>query len=320
MNANPLVTIAIPTYNRARAFLPQALHCAVAQTYKNIEIFVSDNCSEDETESVVKSLGDNRIRYHKQPENVGYLRNANFCLEQARGEYFLLLFDDDLIDQDFVECCMNAACGCDNIGLILTGIRVIDGDGVIRSQMHNGGSGDSVADFCLRWFESKFPLYLCSTVFLTKGLRDIGGIRSEAYSYSDVIAEVKMAAKFNRVDVFDVKASFRHHDNNMGATTMKVSDWVEDSIALLELMSSLSHDKKGDVQASGLKYFCNRNYQRAGRIPSLIHRLYMYVTISRRFQHASSLPIFLYRTGRNCLTRWVKKPFSLIWHAVESKE
>ncbi len=65
-NLFPLVTIAIPTYNRADGYLKQALQSAVNQTYKNIEIVVSDNCSPDNTEAVVRSYTDPRIRYFQQ--------------------------------------------------------------------------------------------------------------------------------------------------------------------------------------------------------------------------------------------------------------
>lgn len=61
----PLITIAIPTYNRADSYLRHALDSALNQTYKNIEIVVSDNCSVDNTEEVVQGLHDPRIRYFK---------------------------------------------------------------------------------------------------------------------------------------------------------------------------------------------------------------------------------------------------------------
>ena len=95
-----LVSIGIPTYNRANSYLRYSLRSAVSQTYKNIEIIVSDNCSSDNTESVVREFNDPRIRYYRQEGNIGPVRNRNFCLEQSQGQYFLLLFDDDVIDDE----------------------------------------------------------------------------------------------------------------------------------------------------------------------------------------------------------------------------
>jgi len=116
----PLVTIGIPTYNRADNYLRQSLNAAVNQTYSNLEIIVSDNCSTDNTESVVKDFHDPRIRYFKQKVNIIANDNFNFCLNQARGEYFLLLHDDDLIDNDFIETCMKSTNYSTDIGIIRT--------------------------------------------------------------------------------------------------------------------------------------------------------------------------------------------------------
>ena len=124
-----LVTIGIPTYNRADGFLRHALESVIAQTYRNLEIIVSDNCSRDNTEAVVKKYGDPRVKYIRHNVNIGPLGNSNFCLDQAQGEYFLQLHDDDAIDSDFIETCMKAERRSPNVGVIRTGVRVIDANG-----------------------------------------------------------------------------------------------------------------------------------------------------------------------------------------------
>jgi len=66
--------------------------------YPDLEILVSDNCSTDDTERVVRSFGDPRVRYVRHPENIGANNNFNYCIKEARGVYFLLFHDDDMID------------------------------------------------------------------------------------------------------------------------------------------------------------------------------------------------------------------------------
>ena len=60
VNMSKLVTIGIPTFNRANGYLRYALESAIAQTYRNLEIIVSDNCSYDDTEAVVRHYRDPR--------------------------------------------------------------------------------------------------------------------------------------------------------------------------------------------------------------------------------------------------------------------
>ena len=99
---NPLVSICIPTYNREDSIC-DALNCAVNQTYKNIEILVSDNCSTDNTVNLVKKIKDPRIKIVVHKKNLGMIPNWNFCIQEAKGKYVKFLHSDDLIDSTCVE-------------------------------------------------------------------------------------------------------------------------------------------------------------------------------------------------------------------------
>ncbi len=289
----PLVTIGIPTYNRANSYLRQTLRAAVSQTYKNIEIIVSDNCSLDDTESVVKEFNDPRIRYYRQQGNIGAVPNVNFCLEQSQGKYFLALYDDDLIDEDFVSTCMEAAQLHGEPGVILTGVRQINSAGNVLSAGHNRVHGCSTADFILGWFENKVPIYLCSTLFNAQGLKQLGGFHSKTDIYSDTVVTVQLAARYGRADIFDIKASFRRHDANMGSAAHYLV-WCEDSLYLLDIMCDAVPEDAARVRARGLSYFSVREYSRASVIPSPLERLSAYLTIYRMFAYRYSPIRFMF--------------------------
>ena len=207
----PLVTIGIPTYNRADGFLRNALSSAVNQTYKNIEIIVSDNCSTDHTESLVGDFPDSRIRYVKHKENIGAKNNWNYCVKEAKGRYFVMLHDDDCIDEDMVEACLRSLPDGKDVGVIFTGNRLIDEKGNITSEVHNNGAGLSTEEFFIGWFENKTALYIPSTMFNTEKLQSLDGFHSKTDHFLDVAAEVILAFKYGRADVYDIKASFRRH-------------------------------------------------------------------------------------------------------------
>jgi glycosyltransferase involved in cell wall biosynthesis len=92
----PLLSIVIPTYNRAD-FLERCLSSVVASKDSRVEIVVSDNCSPDHTEKTARSFTDPRIRYFRQPENIGAVRNFRFLAGEAKGEYIFYLTDDDFV-------------------------------------------------------------------------------------------------------------------------------------------------------------------------------------------------------------------------------
>ena len=101
MQAQPLLTIAIPTYNRAsylRRTLAQLQSEVVNCELDNVEILVSDNASSDNTAQVVEefqTLGFG-IRYLLNQSNIGPDANIAECFGAAKGNYVVLLGDDDL--------------------------------------------------------------------------------------------------------------------------------------------------------------------------------------------------------------------------------
>lgn len=304
-HTSPLVSIGIPTYNRASSYLKDALRSAVNQTYKNIEIIVSDNCSPDNTESVVKEFSDSRIRYFRQKHNIGANSNCNFCLEQSQGKYFLMLFDDDVVDDDFISTCLAAAKSHQEPGVILTGARQIDSAGNILSASHNKASGCSTADFILGWFDGKVPLYLCSTLFNTQRLKQQGGFHSKTHRYEDVVAYVQLAAKYGRVDIFDIKASFRRHDANMGSAT-HYYEWCEDSRYLLDVMCNAVPQQADVIRKRGMSYFCLRNYRHAAAIKSPLGRLSAYCTVYKMFDYSYSPLKFMFAKHISRIVRFMK--------------
>jgi glycosyltransferase involved in cell wall biosynthesis len=287
---SPLVTIAIPTYNRAGSYLPQALQCALHQTYPNFELIVSDNGSTDHTRDLVTSIGDTRIRYFRHDPNIGANNNFNFCFAQARGKYSLLLHDDDLIDLDFVESCIRAGAVSSEAGIIRTGTRLIDADGKILHEVPNGAVGLSTEAFFRAWFSAKTPIYLCSTLFHTERLRKIGGFHSKHNCYQDTMAVVQLAAQHGRVDVPDVKASFRRHPGEM-VLRRTIDEWCEDSLALLDLMCELVPENKNGIHREGLRFFSRANYGRAGMAKAPFARFAASIKVLKYFRFRQ-LPSF----------------------------
>ena len=105
------------------------------------------------------------------------------------------------------------------VGVIRTGHALDRHDGNVLGETPNRVGGLPIEAFFLGWFTGKTPMHPCSTLFNTATLKDIGGFHSKHNAFDDVIAEVKLAARHKRVDVEDVKASYRHHpEANRGKT------------------------------------------------------------------------------------------------------
>ncbi|MBK7972232.1 MAG: glycosyltransferase family 2 protein [Deltaproteobacteria bacterium] len=97
----PLLSICIPTFSRAQRLgvMLDALCPQVVAVGDQVELCISDNASPDETSQVISSAAETcPIRRHRQPENVGVIRNiAHLAWEMARGDWVWMLGDDDLL-------------------------------------------------------------------------------------------------------------------------------------------------------------------------------------------------------------------------------
>ena len=92
----PKVSVLIPTYNYAQ-FLPEAIGAVQAQDFRDFELLIVDDCSQDNSAEVAAkfSANDPRIRLSVNAANLGMVENWNHCLALAKGEYVKFLFGDD---------------------------------------------------------------------------------------------------------------------------------------------------------------------------------------------------------------------------------
>lgn len=97
-----LVSIITPTYNCAK-FIGATIESVLNQTYQNFEMIIVDDASKDNTEEVVKSFKDKRIKYIRLSKNSGPAIARNRAMEEAKGKYMAFLDSDDLWKREKLE-------------------------------------------------------------------------------------------------------------------------------------------------------------------------------------------------------------------------
>lgn len=122
---HPLVSVIIPTFNR-KEMLKRAIDQVLKQDYPNIEVIISDNCSDDGTEEMVRSRYGNekRLIYHRNKTNIGPSENfRNAFYNISRGEYCIGLCDDDyFIDDSYISRAAGKLLSMPNIAFVYSGI------------------------------------------------------------------------------------------------------------------------------------------------------------------------------------------------------
>lgn len=132
ISTTPRLSIGLPVYN-GEDFLAESLEALLGQTFENFELIISDNASTDGTADICRRYAkqDSRIRYFRQPHNLGCNPNHNFVIEQARGELFKLASDDDLYARDLLKFCVEALDESPHFVLAHAWSAIIDTSGTV---------------------------------------------------------------------------------------------------------------------------------------------------------------------------------------------
>ena len=122
---NPLISVIIPTYNRG-ALLGRAIRSVLAQSYRNIEIIVVDDASDDYSGAVVKEFSDNRLSYIRHDSNMGGAKARNTGIKAAKGEYIAFQDSDDEWVKDKLEKQIQVfKLANENIGVVHSGFLIV---------------------------------------------------------------------------------------------------------------------------------------------------------------------------------------------------
>jgi glycosyltransferase involved in cell wall biosynthesis len=100
----PKVTVGMPVYN-SEDLIERAINSILKQTFTDFELIISDNHSTDQTSAICQKYAsiDSRIKYIRQPVNIGAEANFKFVLDQATAEFFTWAASDDIRTEDFLE-------------------------------------------------------------------------------------------------------------------------------------------------------------------------------------------------------------------------
>lgn len=101
-NINPLISVVIVSYN-GENWLTRCINCLLKQTYKNIEIIIVDNGSDDNSVDLVNNIFKEKVRLYESANNLGFASGNSYGISKASGEFILLFNQDAWVDKYFIE-------------------------------------------------------------------------------------------------------------------------------------------------------------------------------------------------------------------------
>ena len=193
------MTVGVTTFRRPK-LLRLAIRSVLSQGYRNLEIFVIDDCSLDNTEEVARSFTDSRMTYIRNDVNQGAVVGRNLALAKAGGRYIAFLDDDDSWEQGKLERqvalaegdasdCAVIYCG----GVVSSEHREVLGE---QRPTMRGSIRDAIASGSLSTIPS-------SHLFRTELLRKIGGYDTSLPSHNEHDIWMEMARSDYKADYVD---------------------------------------------------------------------------------------------------------------------
>ena len=145
MKVAPRLSVGLPVYN-GENYLTESLEALLDQSYEDFELIISDNASTDGTADICRCYEkqDSRIRYFRQPSNIGAAPNHNFVIKQARGELFKMAAHDDLYASGLLQRCIDALDEYPQFVLAHSWSAVIDASGSVMHRVEYPVATDSI--------------------------------------------------------------------------------------------------------------------------------------------------------------------------------
>lgn len=257
----PLVSVIIPTHNRAR-FLAGAVKSVLGQSYKDFEIVVVDDCSNDDTTALMESFRGSEIRYLRHDRQRGGAAARNTGIHHSRGEYVAFLDDDDEWYPEKLDRQMSTLLASPpDVGGVYTGYFIVDrSDGQIRGQRVPTERGDLyetlLAGNCIG---------STSSMLLRRSCFDKVGIFDERLpSFQDYDLWLRIARKYRFDCIRQPLLRYFVHDDKIWTNSQALIKGLE--LMLKKYGHSVAFRKKCGTYylALGIQY-CEANRLDAGR-------------------------------------------------------
>lgn len=244
----PTVAVCIPTYNQAN-YLAASVESAFSQTYSDTEVWVSDDCSTDETEAVAKTLKARfpHLHYQRQQNNLGISTNNNWLLSQPRADFIVRLDSDDLLHPEYVNGLVQLMTAHPMAGYAHCAIQEIDEhDQPRRTRLLGGRQEFQSAEQALRASTSGYRVAANICMFHAEVLRSLDYYRAEVEYVQDWDLSVRIADQgWGNVYCDKVLASYRVWEDAGQVRPRRKRTELEGYIQVFEESLAPAFEKRG---------------------------------------------------------------------------
>ena len=254
MQENPLVSIICLAFNHEK-FVVETLNSVIQQNYTPIELIIVDDCSSDNTKSIIKNwLKSNpEVQYFSNEINIGNTKSFNNALKIAKGDYIIDLAADDLLLPNGIQNQINAfqKSKFKNLGVVYGNAEIINEDGSFNSfyfpvdQSGKVISNRTIGDIYCSVLSSGDSI--CSvSAMIKKSVFDFLEGYDETLAYEDLDSWIRASREFEFDFIDDVLVKKRTVNNSLGTKFYTKNHKINISTYKI-LLKALNRSKAEDL-------------------------------------------------------------------------
>lgn len=315
-SSRPFWSVMIPTYHCAR-YLQQTLESILAQDPGPdvMQIEVVDDCSTvDDPESVVKEIGQGRIAFHRQRQNVGHTKNFETCLRRARGKVIHLLHGDDYVLKGFYQKMQQAFESQPEIGAAFCRQIFMDDTGTRQCYSPVEQASSGILNNWLERLAEEQRIMTPSIVVRRDAYEQLGGFDSRLICSEDWEMWVRIASQYPVWYEMEPLAVYRMHSaSNTGRHVRNGDDVRYNRLAIEIFRSYLPKEIANQVAGKARETYALSALETAHAALTKhdFHAVTAQIREALRLSPSSKVirktAGFLLRAGNLELQRWIKR-------------
>lgn len=291
-------------------FMHEAIASIIAQTNKDWELVVIDDCSPEPLRKIVEDFGDPRIRYVRNEQNLGgknLVRQWNHCITFAKGEYIVLAADDDLYRPTFCEECIRLANKYPEVDLIHSSVEQIDEEGKHLWDDSILPEFTNKYEYLNWWVTGRSFTCIGNFAFKRTVLQEIGGFIDFPCAFGSDIATPIALSRNGVANTSEMLFCFRQSTQHLSADSSRFKEKLEAISQLSEWLQAIDYEIPNNPEDKAFYEVKNTDY---------LHKkaVYDYFNLVIRFIPATKLPEYLklcrlatFKDKFMMILRWIKR-------------
>lgn len=305
--STPRISFIMPAWKSQ--FIERGISSIVNQTCPDWELVVVDDCSPEPIHEIVDSFNDERIRYVRNPTNIGgknLVQQWNHSITYATGEFIVLPGDDDIYRENFCEECIRLAKKYPSVDLIRTSTELIDEQG------QHVGDDATLPEFTNKyeylnwWVTGRFFTCVGNFAFRRSELVKIGGFIEFPCAFGSDIATPIALSKNGVANTPEMLFCYRISSRNLSSDSSRYRERLEAISQLFEWLQTIDYEMPNDSRDKDFYLVMNPDYLHKKVVYDYFNQVIQYLPFTK-LNYLKYCRMASSKDKIMMLLRWVKR-------------